>query len=81
MFTMETKSKKSPEEIIKQAVKFFGPEGYQLEIKEQTDSWAVFEGGGGGIEVTACPEGKETSVELSSKEWDHQVKEFIGKLN
>ena len=44
MFTMETKSKKSPEEIIKQAVKFFGPEGYQLEIKEQTDSWAFSKG-------------------------------------
>ena len=75
-----TKTKLSPEEAIKRAVEFFGPGGYGLEVKEQSTDCAYFEGGGGGVEVTACAEEKGTFVELVSREWDFQVKEFIRKI-
>lgn len=81
MLKIATKTKLSPEEAIKRAVEFFGPGGYGLEIKNQTPDGASFEGGGGGVEVTACTEEKRTSVELFSREWDYQVKEFIGKIH
>ena len=80
MLKMATKTKLSSEEAIKRAVKFFGPSGYGLEVKEQSPDCAYFEGGGGGVEVTACTEEKGTSVELISREWDYQVKEFIRKI-
>lgn len=80
MLNLATKTKLSPEEVIKRAVAFFGPGGYGLEVKEQSASCAYFEGGGGGVEVTACAEEKGTSVELASREWDYQVNEFAGKI-
>ncbi len=81
MLTIVTKTRLSPEEAIKRAVEFFGPGGYGLEIKEQSTDCAYFEGSGGGVDVTVCAEEKGTSVELESREWDFQVREFIGKLH
>lgn len=81
MLKIATKTKLSPEEAVKRAVEFFGPDGYGLEIKNQSPDCAYFEGGGGGVEVTACAEEKRTSVVLESREWDYQVKEFIRKIH
>ncbi len=81
MLKIATKTKLSPEEAVKRAVEFFGPGGYGLEVKTQTPACAYFEGGGGIVNVTACAEEKRTSVELESREWDYQVKEFIGKIS
>ncbi len=81
MLKIVTKTKLSPEEAIKRAVEFFGPGGYGLEVKNQTPDCVSFEGGGGGVEVTACTEEKRTSVELFSREWDYQIKEFIAKIH
>ena len=81
MLRISTITKMSPQEAIKKAVSFFGVGGYGLEVKEETSSYAYFEGGGGGVEVTACAEEKGTSVELISREWDYQVREFINKIS
>jgi len=81
MLKITTKTKLSPEEAIKQAVEFFGPGGYGLEVKGQAPNCAYFEGGGGGVDVITCVEEKGTSVELESREWDYQVKEFIRKIS
>jgi hypothetical protein len=81
MLRLSTTSKLSPEEVIKRAVKFFGPGGYKLEVREQGDCCASFEGGGGGVEVTAAAEGKKTTVELTSREWDYQVRQFMEKVS
>ena len=80
MLKLEVKTRLSPEEAIKRAVDFFGPGGYGLEVKEQEKCCANFEGGGGGIYVTASAEEKGASVELESREWDYQVQEFSRKI-
>ena len=80
MLNLEVKTKLSPEEAVKRAVEFFGPGGYGLEIREQTETCAYFEGAGGGVDVTACTEEKGSSVEITSREWDYQVREFAGKI-
>lgn len=80
MINLELKTKLNPEEVVKRAIEFFGPEGYGLEIKEQSENCVYFEGGGGGVEVTASIKDNEISVELQSREWDFQVKEFIDKI-
>ena len=81
MLKIATKTKLSPEEAIKRAVEFFGPNGYGLEIKEQRADCAYFEGGGGGVDIIACAERKGSTVDLESREWDFQVKEFIRKIH
>lgn len=80
MLKIATKTKLSPEKAIERAVEFFGPDGYGLQVKEQSPECAYFEGGGGGVEVTACAEGRGSSVELLSREWDFQVREFIRNI-
>jgi hypothetical protein len=72
-----TKTKLIPEEVIKKAIKYFGPEGYKLKIINQTETSAAFEGSGGTIELSACNDDGKTTVDFLSKEWDFQVKEFI----
>ena len=81
MINLSVKTKLSPEEAVKRAVEFFGPGGDGLEIKDQSETCAYFEGGGGGDDVTACTEEKGTSVELASREWDYQVQEFARKIS
>ena len=80
MLNIETTTKLSPEEAVKRAVKFFGPQGYGLEVKEEAPCCAEFEGGGGGVAVSATTKGKGATVSFESREWDYQVKEFIGKI-
>jgi hypothetical protein len=80
MLSIEATSKLSPEEAIKRAVKFFGPQGYGLEVKQEAACFAEFQGGGGGVGVSASPKGKGSTVSFESREWDYQVKEFIGKI-
>jgi hypothetical protein len=72
-------SKHSPQEVIERAKKFFG-EGYGLKLSESSEVGASFEGGGGGVIVSAIPEGTGSSVDLESHEWDYQVKEFLGQI-
>lgn len=81
MLSMETRTKMSPEDAIKEAVAFFGAGGYGLKVREKGPCCAAFEGGGGGVDITTSADGKETKVELLSREWDYQVKEFIERIH
>ena len=74
------KTKLSPEESIEEAKAFFGEEGLGLEGSEQGTCCMAFEGGGGHVTVTASAEGKETTVELETREWDYHVQRFIRQI-
>ena len=80
MLKLGTKTKLTPEETIKRAIAFFGTGGYGLKVIEETPTSVNFEGGGGGVAIVACAEEKGSSVDLISREWDYQVKEFVGKI-
>ncbi|OGO04093.1 MAG: hypothetical protein A2Y60_04745 [Chloroflexi bacterium RBG_13_54_9] len=82
MLRIATKTRLNPEEAIKLAVDFFGPGpgGYGLQIKEQDAACVYFEGAGGGVEVSACTDEEGTSLEVVSREWDGQVREFMTKI-
>ena len=80
MLKLNVRTKSKPEEVVKKALEFFGTNGYGLKVTEQSDTCAYFEGGGGVIEVTACSDSKGTSVDMETREWEYQVKEFAGKI-
>jgi hypothetical protein len=81
MIKLAKKSKLSPEEAVKRAVAFFGPGGLGMKITEQTPTCAYFRGTGENyVNVTTCVEGKGTSVEVESREWDQEAKEFMRKI-
>jgi hypothetical protein len=80
MLRIATKTKMTPENVIDEAEKFFGPEGYKLKISSKTETTASFEGGGGSVEISACEDDGKTTVDFLSREWDYQVKEFIKSI-
>lgn len=73
------KTSLKPSEVIDRAVKFFGEGGLGLKIVEKTEEMVCFEGGGGHVTIIPCLNG-ETDVDLETREWDYQVKEFMGKI-
>jgi hypothetical protein len=81
MLKLSTETKLAGAEVIKRAVAYFGPSGLGLEVTGQNDASVTFEGGGGGVAVELQPgEGGKQTVDVSSREWDFQVREFIGKI-
>jgi alpha-D-ribose 1-methylphosphonate 5-phosphate C-P lyase len=81
MLRLSTRTKLAPAEVVKRAVSFYGPGGYGLEVTQQTDSEAAFQGGGGGVQLAASAQGDETEVEVISQEWDYQTREFIRRIH
>lgn len=80
MIKVTAKTKMSPEEAVKKAIEFFGPQGLGMKVKDQQATCASFEGEAGSVSVVACTEGKRTSVDLESREWENQVKEFVSVI-
>ncbi|OGO17894.1 MAG: hypothetical protein A2Z14_14175 [Chloroflexi bacterium RBG_16_48_8] len=72
-------TKLSPEKAIEKAVAYFGEKGLGLEITGRGDNCVSFTGGGGHIDIITCS-GKKTEVELETREWDHQVRDFMNKI-
>jgi hypothetical protein len=80
MLKIGRESKLKPEEAIKRAVAFFGAGGYDLAVKEEGDCYVTFEGGGGGVRVSATASKKGSSVDVESVEWDYQARQFLDKI-
>ena len=82
MIKMGKESKLVPAEVVEKAVAFFGPSGQGLNVVDQDACCARFEGSGGHVFVqTADIEGKEGSqVTVEGREWEHQIKQFMGKI-
>ena len=74
------KTKLSCKDVIEKAKIFFGPGGVGLEIEECTENCARFTGGGGHVAIECCTGEKGTEIDLETREWDYQVKRFMGKI-
>jgi hypothetical protein len=77
-YSVETKL--SPEEAIEKATTYFGGGGLGLDAVEQNPCCISFEGGGGYVTVTATEGEKRTTIELETREWDYQVKQFMREI-
>ncbi len=66
--------------VLDRASAYFGAEGLGLEEQEREDCRIVFEGGGGHVALTVRDGEEGRVVDIESREWDHPVKEFLGKL-
>ena len=81
MIHMETTSGLAPGEVLERVRKFFGKGGQGLELSEENETCLTFSGGGGYVTASVCAEGKQTKVDIVSREWEYQVKEFLAKLS
>jgi hypothetical protein len=80
MTNLDVRTKLKQEEVIERLKRFFGKGGLGLDIAEETAQCLTFEGGGGYITATICPEEGKTRINLVSQEWDYQVKKFASGL-
>lgn len=80
MVNLDVTTKLKPEEAAERIRKFFGKGGLGLEITEETSQCLTFEGGGGYVTATLCPEQDKTRINLVTQEWDIQVRQFASSL-
>ena len=79
MIRLGKESKLSPSRVLEQALEFFGPGGVGLEVTDQDEGCARFEGGGGYVFVRVCEKGNGSEIDLETREWEYQAKQFMGK--
>jgi hypothetical protein len=81
MIRMGRESKLAPKEVIDKAIEFFGKQ-WGMEVTESGDCCARFEGGGGHVYVdtTSLEHGSGARVEIQGRQWERQIKEFMGEI-
>ena len=80
MLNLEVRTRLSREEVIQRLKKFFGKGGLGLEVTEEASQCVAFEGGGGHVTATLCPEEGKIRITLVTQEWENQVKKFASSL-
>lgn len=77
-------TKLAPKQVILLAREHFGPDS-DLGLPISRESWneVVFEGGGGGVAITALPQAGNlgrVEVTILSREYDYWAERFLRKL-
>jgi hypothetical protein len=80
MIRIAKQTRRKPEDIIDQAVKFFGQDGEQLAEKERNPCCISFEGGGGYVTITLVEESQKTTVDVETREFEYQAQRFLETL-
>ena len=81
MLNLEVKTKLREEEVVSRVKKFFGKGGLGLDLSEENPHCLSFQGGGGYVTATICPEQDRTRINLVTHEWELQVKKFASDLS
>ncbi|MCS6802859.1 MAG: hypothetical protein RMM58_11990 [Chloroflexota bacterium] len=79
MIRLETTTRALPATVLRLARAFFG-ERYGLAETSADATSVTFEGGGGGVTVSAQATRAGTVVEITSREWDEQARQFAAQL-
>lgn len=80
MLRISKETKLQPEQVLDRAVAFFGPDGEQLEEKGRDACCITFEGGGGYVMVSVAEEGDKPTVDVETREFEFQAKQFLEKV-
>lgn len=73
-----------PAIVLHEAIRFFGPEGLGLQVKEnvqeKTECSASLKADNGYVYVKASERDRGSEVEVETREWDEQVTQFLEKV-
>ena len=81
MLNLEVKTKKDPTKVVEKIKEYFGEGSLGLELKSDTPQCLNFEGGGGYVTATLCPEKGVTRIGLETREWEYHVKKFAAGIH
>lgn len=80
MLRIGKKTDYKPEEVLQKAVNFFKQQS-GLKLERQSPMMVYLVGGGGHVQVTVEPhEAEKTEVDIQTREWDYDVKQFLKEL-
>ena len=74
------KTRLSCEKVIEKAKNFFGSGDVGLAIKECEKNCARSEDESGHVFITCCTDNEEAEIDLETREWDYQVKQFMREI-
>ncbi len=77
----EVQTSRTPEEVKREALSFFGKGGLGLALLREHPFGVTFSGGGGHVSIDMQEAEKATIVTLETREWDHQVQEFMRRIS
>lgn len=80
MIRIARQTRLKPTDIIDRASDFFGEGGEALEEKERNPCCISFEGAGGYVTVSVVDEDSHRMVDVETREFEYQVKRFLGTL-
>jgi hypothetical protein len=82
MILVSKESRQNIQQVLEQAVDYFGPDGVGLELTENGATSVRFQGGGGYVVVRAQrqQDSEMTEVEIESREWDYNAKRFLEEI-
>ncbi len=80
MIRIARQTRLKPAEIINRASDYFGAGGEALEEKERNPCCISFEGAGGYVTVSVVAEDSRCTVDVESREFEYQARQFLKKL-
>ena len=80
MLRISKESRLTPHEIVSKASRYFGKGGEGLDETERGSCCISFSGAGGYVTVTVCEKDSQRDVELETREFEYQAKQFLGLL-
>ena len=80
MILISKKSQLNPDEILAKASSYFGKGGEGLEETESGPCCISFSGVGGYVTVTVTEKTNQREVDVETREFEYQAKQFLGSL-
>ena len=80
MLRIAKQTRLEPVDIIDRAAKFFGKGGEGLSETERGLCCISFEGVGGYVAISVVEEDKHRTVDVETREFEYQAKQFLQKL-
>jgi hypothetical protein len=78
MLRISKKSRLKADEILAKSSQYFGKEGGEgLDETERRGCCISFSGGGGYVTVTVCEQADQREVEVETREFEFQAKQFL----
>jgi hypothetical protein len=80
MLSITRNTKLKPADVLKKATSFFSTGGFGLKVMEEDENHIYLEGGGGAVNVIVSAAPKGAKVDVETREWETQVKNFMAEL-
>ena len=80
MLRIGTQTDRPAEDVIEEAISYFGRGSVGLDLRHRAPDQVTFEGGGGFVTVDVVSEGDRRDVTVVTQEWEHDAREFISRV-